>query len=255
MDDDWTDYADSTDPAFLGTMHPASDEAVQAILAKSDEDDDGRSEWLWIRLRDGGLILGTWPQGDTYFEVEVDAETPGNLRKKGSGPAQDAEIGGMVDLSKCPVCGKTELRGDIPDINADYMSQEIKCGICFTTFREVYVFNTREDIKPLGIGHSLTWTAQELAVHFGSAESVFQWADQHKIDLPTTFDLTDDEFAKLRRMTDDDGPRFWVTDTEQYDFIPEGYMGLVDEQEGGIVAYGPPSNLERLAEDLNANLS
>lgn len=30
---------------------------------------DGRSEWRWIRLQNGTLILGCFPCGDTYIEI------------------------------------------------------------------------------------------------------------------------------------------------------------------------------------------
>lgn len=34
---------------------------------------DARSPWCWARLASGDLILGTFPQGDTYLEIEKDA--------------------------------------------------------------------------------------------------------------------------------------------------------------------------------------
>lgn len=46
---------------------PASDEAVRAILDAPVED-DGRSEWLWLLLPDGSVMLATFPLGDTYEE-------------------------------------------------------------------------------------------------------------------------------------------------------------------------------------------
>jgi hypothetical protein len=32
-------------------------------------DNDGRSDFVWLRLPNGDLILGVWPQGDTYLTV------------------------------------------------------------------------------------------------------------------------------------------------------------------------------------------
>lgn len=32
---------------------------------------DGRSEWFFIRLPNGDLVLATYPRGDTYFETEL----------------------------------------------------------------------------------------------------------------------------------------------------------------------------------------
>jgi len=52
---------------------PASQEAVDLVLAADVEDEDGRSEWLWIRLANGDLILGVMPQGETYFETEEES--------------------------------------------------------------------------------------------------------------------------------------------------------------------------------------
>lgn len=58
-------------------FHPASDESVALVLSKDPEDGDGRSEWLWVRLENGDLLLGCFPQGETYFEVEEDADMAG----------------------------------------------------------------------------------------------------------------------------------------------------------------------------------
>lgn len=48
-------------------------EAVDFMLKQPIEDSkthDGRSRWLWIRLPNGDLILGFYPQGDAYFTTE-----------------------------------------------------------------------------------------------------------------------------------------------------------------------------------------
>lgn len=59
-------------------VHPASDESVMHVMAQpvNPVDCNGRSEWLWVRLQDGTLILGVFPRGDTYTTVEKDAEYP-----------------------------------------------------------------------------------------------------------------------------------------------------------------------------------
>ena len=67
-----------TDQIPLASVHPASDASVQTVLNKSTEGMDGRSNWCWIRLADGTLILGIFPQGDTYLSVEDDAIYPGD---------------------------------------------------------------------------------------------------------------------------------------------------------------------------------
>ena len=35
-----------------------------------------RSAWHWFRLADGGLVLGCYPHGETYFATEHDPERP-----------------------------------------------------------------------------------------------------------------------------------------------------------------------------------
>ena len=57
-------------------VHPASAESIGYVLSQDIDTGDGRSEWVWVRLGNGDLILGVFPQGDTYFAVEVDAEWP-----------------------------------------------------------------------------------------------------------------------------------------------------------------------------------
>lgn len=58
---------------YLVYTAPASQECVDLVLSKSPDDDNGRSAWQWIRLPNGDLILGVYPQGETYFEVEDEA--------------------------------------------------------------------------------------------------------------------------------------------------------------------------------------
>ncbi len=53
----------------LGYMYPAQREDVDYVL-NQDIEDDGRSDWTWVRLQDGTLILGIFPRGDTYFAIE-----------------------------------------------------------------------------------------------------------------------------------------------------------------------------------------
>lgn len=56
-------------------VHPASELSVAHVLGQQ-VDDDGRSEWVWVRLQDGTLILGVLPMGSTYESVEGDATFP-----------------------------------------------------------------------------------------------------------------------------------------------------------------------------------
>lgn len=60
------------DPCLLAYVRPADGQAVQDVLAAEEESPDGRSGWMWVRLPNGDLILGVYPQGDTYFATEGD---------------------------------------------------------------------------------------------------------------------------------------------------------------------------------------
>lgn len=66
----------------IAWCHPASSEAVALVMSKIPWDEDGRSEWLWIRLENGDLILGVFPQGETYFAVEEDADMAGRTYRQ-----------------------------------------------------------------------------------------------------------------------------------------------------------------------------
>lgn len=56
----------------LAWVHPASRVSVDLVLSQ-DVTEEGRSEWLWLRLPNGDLMLGVFPRGATYESVEVDA--------------------------------------------------------------------------------------------------------------------------------------------------------------------------------------
>jgi hypothetical protein len=50
-------------------LHCAATEADAAfVIAQTTDGYDGRSDWRWIRLPNGDLILGVFPQGDTYLQ-------------------------------------------------------------------------------------------------------------------------------------------------------------------------------------------
>lgn len=70
-------YMDSGDVPMedktILSMHTAIDEDIKTVLRAPRNTDDGRSQWLWIRLHNGDLILGCFPQGDTYLAVEKGA--------------------------------------------------------------------------------------------------------------------------------------------------------------------------------------
>lgn len=71
---DWSDQDD-----LRMFVHPASPEAAKIILQADEYSLDGRSEWLFFRMPDGGLIFGVYPRGDTYFAIEEAADFPGEV--------------------------------------------------------------------------------------------------------------------------------------------------------------------------------
>lgn len=62
-------------PMPIAYIHPASKKSVKKVLAATTKGQNGRSNWVWVRLPNGDLILGVFPQGETYEAVELDAPT------------------------------------------------------------------------------------------------------------------------------------------------------------------------------------
>jgi hypothetical protein len=54
------------------SIKPASAESVVTVLDASPDDEDGRSNWVWLHLPNGDLVLALFPQGDTYMLTEPD---------------------------------------------------------------------------------------------------------------------------------------------------------------------------------------
>ena len=61
-------YDFNADP--LGVYVEADPHDAFMTLASPEGTGDGRSGFMWIRLRNGDLILGVFPEGDTYFKYE-----------------------------------------------------------------------------------------------------------------------------------------------------------------------------------------
>lgn len=61
---------DTDEITVVATATPAKMSFAQEVLSADPDSPDGRSEWLWIRLATGELILGVFPQGKTYDEYE-----------------------------------------------------------------------------------------------------------------------------------------------------------------------------------------
>lgn len=66
---------DGEDPSrIIASIHPASAASIALVAKASENSLDGRSQWVWVRLPNGDLILGVYPQGDTYLRCEEDAQ-------------------------------------------------------------------------------------------------------------------------------------------------------------------------------------
>ena len=64
---EWPEF----DEARCAVWQVAPDEHVLKMLATAISDTgDDRSPWMWIRLPEGTLIFGCFPQGDTYYDTE-----------------------------------------------------------------------------------------------------------------------------------------------------------------------------------------
>lgn len=72
--DDYED--DEKRKVALAWVHPASQESVDLVLSADENDPNGRSQWMWLRLPNGDLILGIFPQGDTYMGLDEDSSYP-----------------------------------------------------------------------------------------------------------------------------------------------------------------------------------
>lgn len=54
----------------IAYTYPAESLDVTQVLAQDPDDDNGRSDWRWLRLNNGDLALVVFPQGDTYMGLE-----------------------------------------------------------------------------------------------------------------------------------------------------------------------------------------
>ena len=68
--------SENDDKVYLASVHRASKKAIDIVASAMEGDEDGRSEFLWLRLANGDLMLGVFPRGDTYLDVEGDAQFP-----------------------------------------------------------------------------------------------------------------------------------------------------------------------------------
>lgn len=61
-----------TNNVLIATVHPVQSRIAKEYVLKADEDANGRSEWCWITLANGDLILGVFPHGETHELVSQD---------------------------------------------------------------------------------------------------------------------------------------------------------------------------------------
>lgn len=63
-------------PRVLGWMQRAAPYVAQMVIDADTRTGDGRSEWFWVRMANGDLMLATFPQGETYMATEADEDRP-----------------------------------------------------------------------------------------------------------------------------------------------------------------------------------
>lgn len=68
-------YYNEGEGFHVATVADANEDAVKRVL-EAPIGENGRSNWKWIRLTDGTLVLGVFPHGDTYIETELDPNRP-----------------------------------------------------------------------------------------------------------------------------------------------------------------------------------
>ncbi len=79
----------------IAVHFPASRAAAQVVLRQS-VGEDTRSDFTWIRLVNGDLILGVFPQGEGYFGCERDVEADYQAAG-GDGSPSDPYEDGLCD--------------------------------------------------------------------------------------------------------------------------------------------------------------
>ncbi len=64
-----TDENGSYTDFVLATNIDAKREDVDFLLSQPVDNWDGRSDWRWVRLQNGDLMLAVFPCGETYFYI------------------------------------------------------------------------------------------------------------------------------------------------------------------------------------------
>lgn len=55
-------------------MSEASERAAQTVLLAPEGTGDGRSKFYWLTFPNGDVMLGVFPEGETFFAIETDLE-------------------------------------------------------------------------------------------------------------------------------------------------------------------------------------
>ncbi len=121
-------YDDNDDTRPIAYIHPASKLSVDTVMSADETSEDGRSPWVWLRLPNGDLFLGVFPQGDTYLDCEEDAAFPFER--------VDRYIDGHVQrrVDRCRVGDRIDLEDDsIAD--PQHSHPEFECE--FQVLREI----------------------------------------------------------------------------------------------------------------------
>ena len=67
---------DDAEPGWIATIATADPAVAKMVLDADPASKDGQSQFVWVRLANGDLILGVYPQGETYFNTELDGGRP-----------------------------------------------------------------------------------------------------------------------------------------------------------------------------------
>jgi len=59
-------------PQIIGWSAPMGSEAIKMVLDAPTSGDDGRSEFFYLLLANGDLVVACYPQGDTYMSLDAD---------------------------------------------------------------------------------------------------------------------------------------------------------------------------------------
>lgn len=85
-----------TTARYLGHITPVEDQSAVCEVLTASVNDDGRSDWVWVRLANGDLLLATYPRGDTYEKVNQ-TEIEDTVRGRHYGTTRDLAVEGDDD--------------------------------------------------------------------------------------------------------------------------------------------------------------